>query len=108
MIHYMELLATNQPWNLIILMAIPVILAQTIAVTELFLLFGRDFDTKLRTVNRFAGIIAGLVLRPDLCLSDDQRLHPAHDLGWLARMVRLHRCQLLPVGGRPAPWHGAP
>ncbi len=64
MTHYMELLATNQPWNLIIFMAIPVILAETIAVTELFLLFGRDFDTKLRTVNRVAGIIAGLYFVP--------------------------------------------
>jgi hypothetical protein len=27
MTHYMELLATNQPWNLIIFMAIPVIFA---------------------------------------------------------------------------------
>ena len=26
MTHYMELLATNQPWNLIIFMAIPVVL----------------------------------------------------------------------------------
>ncbi len=64
MTHYMELLATNQPWNLIIFMAIPVILAETIAVTELFLLFGRNFDTKLRTVNRVAGIIAGLYFVP--------------------------------------------
>lgn len=42
MTHYMELLATNQPWNLISFMAIPVILAETTAVTELFLLFGRN------------------------------------------------------------------
>ena len=28
--HYMELLATNQPWNLLIFMAIPVILAETL------------------------------------------------------------------------------
>ena len=38
MTHYMELLATNQPWNLILFMAIPVILAETVAITELFLL----------------------------------------------------------------------
>ena len=59
MTHYMELLATNQPWNLIIFMAIPVILAEILAVTELFILFGRNLTGTLRTVNRFAGTIAG-------------------------------------------------
>ena len=39
MTHYMELLAVNQPWNLILFMAIPVILAETVAITELFILF---------------------------------------------------------------------
>jgi len=33
MTHYIELLTTNEPWNLILFMAIPVILAETIAVT---------------------------------------------------------------------------
>ena len=60
----MELLATNQPWNLISFMAIPVILAETIAVTELFLLFGRKYDTQLGAVNRVAGIIIGLYFVP--------------------------------------------
>ena len=43
MTHYMELLAQNQPWNLIIFMAIPVICAETIAITELMILFKRNF-----------------------------------------------------------------
>ncbi len=64
MTHYMELLATNQPWNLIIFMAIPVILAETIAVTELFILFGRNMNSGLRKVNRIAGIVAGLYFVP--------------------------------------------
>lgn len=38
MTHYMELLASNQPWNLILYMAVPVILAETVAITELYLL----------------------------------------------------------------------
>lgn len=59
MTHYMELLATNQPWNLIIFMAIPVILAETVAVTELFILFGRNLGGSLRRVNRIAGTVAG-------------------------------------------------
>ena len=41
MTHYMELLATNQPWHLILFMAVPVILAETVAITELFILLRR-------------------------------------------------------------------
>jgi hypothetical protein len=41
----MELLATNQPWNLILFMAIPVILAETVAITELYILFTRKTNT---------------------------------------------------------------
>lgn len=59
MTHYMELLATNQPWNLIIFMAIPVILIETVAVTELFVLFSRNYEGGLRKLNRVAGTILG-------------------------------------------------
>lgn len=60
MTHYMELLASNQPWNLIIFMAIPVILAETIAISELYLLFTRNFDNKIKSINKWAGILAGI------------------------------------------------
>jgi hypothetical protein len=55
----MELLATNQPWNLIMFMAIPVILAETLAISELALLLGRNFTGNLRALNRWAGILLG-------------------------------------------------
>ncbi|WP_027630785.1 DUF6803 family protein [Ruminiclostridium cellobioparum] len=60
MTHYMELLATNQPWNLILFMAIPVILAETIAITELAILFTRNLTGGLRKLNKIASIIVGL------------------------------------------------
>lgn len=60
MTHYMELLATNQPWNLILFMAIPVILAETIAVTELYILFTKNFNSWVRVVNKYAGILVGV------------------------------------------------
>jgi hypothetical protein len=60
MTHYMELLASNQPWNLIIFMAIPVIFAEFIAVTELFILLGRGENKKIRQWNKLAGIIIGI------------------------------------------------
>lgn len=60
MTHYMELLATNQPWNLILFMAVPVILAETIAIAELYLLYTRRLDGIVRQVSRIAGSIAGI------------------------------------------------
>lgn len=60
MTHYMELLATNQPWNLILFMAIPVILAETIAVSELYILFTKNMNGIARKINRIAGIIVGI------------------------------------------------
>lgn len=60
MTHYMGLLADNQPWNLIIFMAIPVICAETIAVTELGILFSRKLDGSLKKVNRAVSIFAGI------------------------------------------------
>ncbi|BBF91908.1 DUF6803 family protein [Blastochloris tepida] len=60
MTHYMELLAVNQPWNLLIFMAVPVILAETVAVTELYLLYTRRYHGAVRTLNRTASIVVGL------------------------------------------------
>lgn len=60
MTHYMELLASNQPWNLIIFMAIPVIFAEFIAVTELFILLNRGENQQIRQWNKIAGIIIGI------------------------------------------------
>lgn len=60
MTHYMSLLAENQPWNLIIFMAIPVIFAETITVTEFFILFTKNFNGRLRAFNRVCSILAGL------------------------------------------------
>jgi len=60
MTHYMELLATNQPWNLLVFMAIPVILAETLTATEFFVIFNRLYDGTLRQFNRIVGIALGL------------------------------------------------
>jgi hypothetical protein len=60
MTHYMELLADNQPWNLLIFMAIPIVLAETLAITELYILFTRKFDGFVYLLNRFSGTTVGL------------------------------------------------
>jgi len=60
MTHYMELLTTNQPWQLLIFMAIPVICAETLAITELMILFTRNLAGKAKLVNKVTGIFAGI------------------------------------------------
>lgn len=61
MTHYMELLAVNQPWNLLLYMAVPVILAETVAITELYLLYTREYGGPVRTVNKAASILGGVI-----------------------------------------------
>ncbi|WP_448203236.1 DUF6803 family protein [Azospirillum sp. sgz302134] len=60
MTHYMELLAVNQPWNLLLFMAVPVVLAETVAISELYLLYTRNYDSMTRVLNRWAGIVVGV------------------------------------------------
>jgi hypothetical protein len=60
MTHYMQLLADNQPWNLITFMVVPVVLAETVAVTELFVLYHRARTGALVAINRTASILGGL------------------------------------------------
>lgn len=57
--HYMGLLAANQPWNLLLFMATPVILAETVAVTELAILFSTRAGRITRLLNRWAGLVGG-------------------------------------------------
>jgi hypothetical protein len=59
MTHYMELLAVNQPWNLLIYMAVPVILAETVAISELYLLYTKDYGGGVHTLNKIASIAGG-------------------------------------------------
>ena len=60
MTHYMELLAVNQPWNLILFMVIPVALAETVAITELHILYTRKLSGWVRQLNRLAGVVVGI------------------------------------------------
>jgi hypothetical protein len=55
----MSLLSDNQPWNLIIFMAIPVIMAETLTITEFFIVFNRLKSGGIRTLNKVVGIFDG-------------------------------------------------
>ena len=60
MTHYMELLAVNQPWNLILYMVIPVVLAEAMVATEFYTVFYRgEKGGAWRTWNKWIGIVLG-------------------------------------------------
>ena len=58
MTHYMELLSS--PLNLLLFMAIPVALAETLAITEFYVLYNDAHEGAVRTINRIAGILLGV------------------------------------------------
>ena len=61
MTNYMELLMTNQPYNLIFFMVIPVALAEFLVATEFYSLYLKDSpDSLWHSLNRFLGKIAGI------------------------------------------------
>ncbi|PLS01726.1 DUF6803 family protein [Neobacillus cucumis] len=59
MTHYMGLLAANQPWNLLIFMAVPVICAEILAISEIAILFTRKINGALKMLNKVTGVFAG-------------------------------------------------
>ncbi len=59
--NYMNLLMTNQPWNLIMYMVIPVVLAEAIVATEFYSMFlGEARKTAWHTWNKVLSIVAGI------------------------------------------------
>ena len=60
MTHYMALIMGNQPWNLIIFMALPVIMAETLTITEFIVLFNKQKNSTARKISKFVGIVGGI------------------------------------------------
>lgn len=60
MTHYMGLLAANQPWNLLLFMAVPVICAETLAISEFGILYTRHLHGGLRKLNKAVSIFVGI------------------------------------------------
>lgn len=58
MTHYMELLTS--PLNLLLFMAIPIVLAETLAITEFYILYNNSTSGPVRAINRAAGIAVGV------------------------------------------------
>lgn len=60
MTHYMELLATNQPWNLLRFMVVPVVFAETLVAIEFLLVYYRKTSGALKTTSKVLSVIISL------------------------------------------------
>ncbi len=60
MTNYMDLLAANQPWNLILFMVIPVVLAESLVATEFYTTYYKGKAAGWKAWNHWLGIAAGV------------------------------------------------
>lgn len=58
----MSLLMANSPYNLIFFMVVPMVIAETIAITEIFLLFSSKPLLKVHSLNSICTFISGIVM----------------------------------------------
>ena len=59
---YMSLLMANSPYNLIFFMVVPMVIAETIAITEIVLLFSSKPLLKVHSLNSICTFISGIVM----------------------------------------------
>lgn len=62
MTQYMSLLTANSPYNLIFFMVVPMVIAETIAITEIVLLFSSKPLLKVHSLNSICTFISGIVM----------------------------------------------
>lgn len=62
MTQYMSLLMANSPYNLIFFMVVPMVIAETIAITEIILLFSSKPLLKVHSLNSICTFISGIVM----------------------------------------------
>ena len=104
MTHYMQLLADNQPWNLLIFMAIPVVLAETLAITELYILFTRKFEGFVYYLNRFAGTAVGIYFIGIIIYIIRNAVIPITQAGEWRTVIDVIAVSTYLIGGLPLIW----
>lgn len=104
MTHYMQLLSENQPWNLLIFMGIPVILAETLAITELYVLFTRRFNGKVFLLNRLAGLSVGLYFIGVIFYLLVNAVYPITKAGEWRTIIDVVAVSTYLLGGLPLIW----
>ena len=104
MTHYMQLLADNQPWNLMIFMAIPIVLAETLAITELYILFTRKFQGPVWNLNRFSGTAVGLYFIGIIAYLMTTAVIPITKSGEWRTLIDVVSVASYLIGGLPLIW----
>lgn len=81
MTHYMELLTSTS--NLLIFMALPVVLAETAAITELIILFSKENRSTIKAINKYACLLCAVVfLLIDIYIVQEVIIPLSVDSGW--------------------------
>jgi len=104
MTHYMQLLADNQPWNLMLFMAIPIVLAETLAITELYILFTRRFDGFIWGLNRFSGAAVGVYFIGIIAYLMTTAVVPITQAGEWRTIIDVIAVGSYLIGGLPLIW----
>lgn len=87
MTQYMSLLMANSPYNLIFFMLVPMVIAETIAITEIVLLFSSKPLLKVHSLNSICTFISGIVMLVLVFLFIKELVLPANEQnlwkGWI-------------------------
>lgn len=87
MTQYMSLLMSNSPYNLIFFMVVPMVIAETIAITEIILLFSSKPLLKVHSLNSICTFISGIVMLVLVFLFIKELVLPANEQnlwkGWI-------------------------
>lgn len=87
MTQYMSLLMANSPYNLIFFMVVPMVIAETIAITEIVLLFSSKPLLKVHSLNSICTFISGIVMLVLVFLFIKGLVFPANEQnlwkGWI-------------------------
>lgn len=87
MTQYMSLLMANSPYNLIFFMVVPMVIAETIAITEIILLFSSKPLLKVHSLNSICTFISGIVMLVLVFLFIKELVLPANEQnlwkGWI-------------------------
>lgn len=87
MTQYMSLLMANSPYNLIFFMVVPMVIAETIAITEIVLLFSSKPLLKVHSLNSICTFISGIVMLVLVFLFIKGKVLPANEQnlwkGWI-------------------------
>lgn len=83
----MSLLMANSPYNLIFFMVVPMVIAETIAITEIILLFSSKQLLKVHSLNSICTFISGIVMLVLVFLFIKELVLPANEQnlwkGWI-------------------------